>query len=79
MIAPIILGLIVSLASFAWMYYIVLEHCPKYTLPALLAAIFVGLMLPLLLDEFARTIYHLSWMLGWGIGVLKLLARNEKI
>lgn len=70
MLAPTIFGLVVALLSFAVMQFVVLKRFPKYTLPCLLVAVGVGLMLPLFMAEQARVLYQLSWMLGMSVCVL---------
>jgi len=70
MLAPTIFGLVVALLSFAAMQFVVLKRFPKHTLPCLLVAVGVGLMLPLFMAEQARILYQLSWMLGMSVCVL---------
>ncbi len=69
MLSTVVIGLLVALASFGSMEFVVLKRFREHTLSCLLFAVVGGLMLAGAFAEPARSFYQLGWMLGMSASV----------
>ena len=78
MLLALILGLLVSVGSFAVLQFVVLRSYRQYTLPALLLAVGGGLLLALAFPQPLGSFYQLSWMMGMMVCTLiGMLSRSR--
>ena len=69
MLFAVLVGLLIAVASFGVLEFVVLKRFRQHTLPCLIVAVGGGLLLAMAFAEPFSAFYQMGWMLGMSVCV----------